>query len=54
MGPHPDHFNDAVLFQHLIDKSMLDVDPAGIGACQVANQFFIGRWVLKRVFPKGT
>lgn len=36
MGPHPDHFNDTFFFQHLIDKAMLDVDPAGIGACQVA------------------
>ena len=32
MGPHPDHFNDTVLLERLIDKAMLDIDPVGIGA----------------------
>jgi hypothetical protein len=50
MGPHPDHFNDMILFQYLIDESMLDVDPAGIGAFEVADQFFKERWILKWIF----
>ena len=52
MGPQPDHFDEAVLFQHLIDEAMLEVDPAGIGACQITDQFLVGRWVLKRIFLK--
>ncbi len=52
MGPHPDYFNDTFLLQHLINESVLDIDPPGIGACQVADQFFVGRWTLKWIFAK--
>ena len=29
---------------------MLDINAAGISACQITNQFFIGRKMLKRIF----
>lgn len=28
MRPHTKHFNDPLVFQYLIDKAVLDVDPA--------------------------
>ena len=33
----------------LIHQTVLNVDAAGIGARQVPNEFFAGRWVLKRI-----
>ena len=37
------------LVEHLIYQTMLDVDPSGVGACQIADKFFVRRVRLIRV-----
>lgn len=36
-------------FEHLIDKSVLNVDTAGVCALQIAQEFFKWRRFLKRI-----
>lgn len=33
----------------LIHQTLLNVDAAGTGSRQIANQLFVWRWVLKRI-----
>ncbi len=40
----------SLLGQHLVHKPMLDVDSPGISAGQIADQLFVWRRVLERVF----
>ena len=47
--PQAENLHDMLIFEHLIDDSMLDVDPAGVRARQVAEQFFITRRALIRI-----
>ncbi len=47
--PHPQDLDDAFAGQDLIDKAMLNVDPARECAFQVANQLLKGWWSLERV-----
>ena len=37
----PDDFDGPNVFQDLIDESVLDGDPAGVCAGEVADEFFI-------------
>ena len=41
--PHSDHLNHLGIVEHLVDESMLNVDPPGVGPRQIAHQFFVGR-----------
>lgn len=52
MCPHPDDFDDAFFVVNLVDEPVLDIDASGICAGEVADEFFIRRRVLKRVFFK--
>lgn len=49
MRPHPNDFHCALLFEHLIDEPMLDVDAARIGSLEVADQLLIGKWILDQL-----
>lgn len=40
MGPHPDHLYDPLVPEDLVHKSMLNVDPARIGARQITSRGF--------------
>ena len=52
MGPHSKNFHSLDVPQDLIDKTMLYVDPSGIGAAEFSYQFLIGRRSLKRTLGK--
>jgi hypothetical protein len=52
MGPHPKNLYNSLVFQHLVNKAMLNVNPTGIGSSKIANQFFERRWSLKRISPQ--
>jgi len=52
VGPHTKHFDGAVVFVHLVDQPMLNVDAARLGACEVAHQLLAGRGTLKGGFRK--
>lgn len=43
MRPHPENFHRLDVFHDLINKTVLDVDPSGIGAPEFSYQFLIGR-----------
>ncbi len=49
VSPQADDLDDLLLFVHLVNQSVMDVDAAGIGAFQIAYQFLIGRGLLERV-----
>lgn len=49
MRPHADDLYRFLGRQHLVDEAVLDVDPAGAGAGQIADQLFKRWWVLKGV-----
>ena len=42
--------DDTILTIYLIDKAMLDVDPARIASSQVSHELFETRWSRERVF----
>ena len=52
MGPHPDHFDDALRVQDLVHQPMLNVDPARTGAREIANEFLETRRRLSRILPQ--
>jgi hypothetical protein len=37
VGPHPQHANDPLLFEHLVYQAVLDIDSTGIRALEIAN-----------------
>jgi len=41
--PHPQDQDYPLLREHLVDETMLDVDPTGAAARQVAHQTLVGR-----------
>jgi hypothetical protein len=43
MRPHADDFHDTLAAEHLIDETMLNVDPAQERACEIAEEFLKGR-----------
>ena len=50
VGPHPDDLDCALGTIDLINQTMLNVDAAGIRACQISDEFLIWRRTLKRIF----
>ena len=50
VSPHPKHLYDALSPINLIDQAMLNIDSTGVCARQIADQFFVRRWILERVF----
>ncbi len=49
MRPHPDGFDDTLAAEHLIDETMLNVDPARERAGEIAYEFLKGRGRLERI-----
>ena len=49
MRPHPDHLYGPLAFQHLIDRAMLDINPAGAKPSEVPGKFLKRRGLLKGV-----
>ena len=52
VGPHPDDLHRFDVIQNLINQAMLDIDPAGASAGEVADELFIRRrgliWVPRK------
>ena len=42
MGPHPQDLHHALLREHLIHETVLDVNSSGVGSGQIADGFFEG------------
>jgi hypothetical protein len=49
MRPHPDDLDDTLAAKHLIDETMLNVDPARERADEIADEFLKGRGRLERI-----
>ena len=47
--PHSKHLHNPLLLEHLIDQTVLNIDPSQTGASQVADQFLVGWRGLERV-----
>ena len=52
MRPHADDFYNFVFFDDLVDDTVLNIDTSRTGACQVADEFFVGGWGLVGIFFK--
>ena len=52
VGPHAEDANRLFFCKNFVDHAVLNVDAPGVRPRQVANQFFEGRWILKRVNGK--
>ncbi len=50
--PDAQHPDDLLFNEDLIDQSVLNIDATRVRASQVADQFFEGWWVLKRIGGK--
>jgi len=49
MRPHSNNLHRMFFFQDLINQTLLNVDPPGIGTAQIANQFLKRRGRLERI-----
>ncbi len=49
MGPHPQHFNYFLFLEHLINESMLDVNPARVSSRKISKKLLTAWWTLKGV-----
>ena len=52
VSPHSQDLHHAFARQHLVDKSMLNVDPSRAGAVEITHQLLEGRRALERVTGK--
>ena len=52
MRPEADDFDGPDVFQDLIDEPVLDVDPAGVRADEVADEFFVRGRGLEGILTK--
>jgi len=49
MGPHADNLDDSLFLVNLINKTVLQVYAAGVGARQVTDEFLKARRALERI-----
>ncbi len=49
MRPHAKDANDPLLGKNFIDQAIVNVDAAGVSACQITEEFFELRWILERI-----
>ena len=49
MRPHSNNFHGFLCFINRIYQTMLSVNSPGIRTGQIAGEFFVGWWILKRV-----
>ncbi len=47
--PHPYDLHNVAVFEHLINETMLDIDPPGICSSQITDEFFVPWRSLERV-----
>jgi|GEM_PF-6092407 len=40
MSPHPNDFHNSIVFENLVDKPMLNIDPSRIRSSQIASELF--------------
>jgi len=50
VGPHPDDFDGLDIIQDLVHQPVLDVDPSGVRTGKIADEFFVWRRILVRIF----
>jgi hypothetical protein len=49
VGSQANHFDEFAVLHDLIDEEVLHIDPSGVRARQVPDQFRVGRWILQRI-----
>lgn len=49
MCPHAQDADDFLVRKDLVDQTMMDIDPARVGARQVTDQLFKWWWPGKRI-----
>ena len=52
MGPHAQDADDAFLFEDLVDKPVLNVDPAGIHTCEAPDEALVAGRRRKRILSQ--
>lgn len=52
VAPESEDFDHALFGKHLIDKTVLDVDPARVRSREISDQLLVGRRLPERVFSK--
>jgi hypothetical protein len=52
MRPHPQHHDEVLLRDDLVDEATLDVQSPGAGANQITHDLFVERRILERVLRK--
>jgi hypothetical protein len=52
MCPHTDDFDSLDIGENLVDEAMLDVDAAGAGASEVADELFKARGRFVRILSE--
>lgn len=50
--PHPQDLDDPITLEDLIDEAVLDVDPAGLGASEIAERLLEGRLRPPRILSE--
>ena len=43
------HLNDSLSLEHLIHKSVLNIDSSGIGASKIADELLVERRLLEKI-----
>lgn len=49
MCPHPNDLDDPLVFEHLINKTMLDINSARVCSSEITNKFLVPRGNLEGV-----
>jgi hypothetical protein len=50
VGPHAEDLDRPDVVQHLIDKTVLDIDPAGTRSSQIANESLANFFASRRAW----
>ncbi len=49
MSPQSQHFHDSLSLEHLIHKSVLDIDSSGVSTSEIADELLVGGRVLEGI-----
>jgi len=49
MSPQSQYLHHSLILEHLIHKSVLNIDPSRVGAGKITDELFVGRRILERI-----
>lgn len=49
MSPQSQHLDYSLRFEHLVDKSVLNIDSSGICTGKIADEILVGWRILERI-----